>query len=706
MKKSLRWCFVALFALGASRTEAQLFQGPYGAGGTWNIYEVVPDTLLWVDALEDAQGRIQEGVSGNLVSLHSLEENVFVQSIAGGGDVWLGLTDREGMAPAGMSGGLPAPQEANTLPDPFTQGWAWTSGEPFTFQNWGGGEPNDSGGEDVAHIRGDGMWNDHKSGLGFDDPIAPTLQPGTSTDELAGPLFKYVIEYNTQAGSPFPGIENPGPPTVFPAERLAGPLGTAGNWSIIEYRAFGTATEPALNVVRQIQDIQSGDLDAEVYTLDVPYLDITDPDTNANGGGIITTPPIPYPSDTPGLDDDDIISVAHARIRVQEPGEYTFNVHSDDGFGLRIFGAEFSDVQGNGSLDPISRNTMQHAANTGDSNTQAVTTLAAGEYNVEFMSWERGGGAFYEVTAAKGNFVGGAAGTQAQWLAVGDPSELPQRTVNPEAGFASLTRPLEIYNLNNIVPADGLELLREDILEAIADGTTTASSDDGEIFVIDDNNIVTNGCPFGNFPHDGNVVQFPNTNGNLDNFSTAIFGTFVLDDGDAEGGETLEVTVHVDSDDRSMFRIIGESFDDISANELFDVDGDEVMFADIDVCNTNYSGLITLTEGVEYNFEAYHVENGGDAGMQVLFANGDFLFDPNPDEFSPLVLPGGQGTTFARNIGFLLVPEVEGLPGDYNSDGVVDTADIDLQAVAMKTPMDNLATFDENGDGTINETTA
>jgi uncharacterized protein (TIGR02588 family) len=38
-------------------------------------------------------------------------------------------------------------------------------------------------------------------------------------------------------------------------------------------------------------------------------------------------------------------------------------------------------------------------------NTQAVVDLAAGEYNIEFMSWERGGGAFYELTAAKGDFV-------------------------------------------------------------------------------------------------------------------------------------------------------------------------------------------------------------------------------------------------------------------------------------------------------------
>ncbi len=43
------------------------------------------------------------------------------------------------------------------------------------------------------------------------------------------------------------------------------------------------------------------------------------------------------------------------------------------------------------------------------------------------------------------------------------------------------------------------------------------------------------------------------------------------------------------------------------------------------------------------------------------------------------------------------------LPGDYNEDGMVDTADIDLQAMAMKTPTENLATYDENNDGLVDE---
>ena len=70
------------------------------------------------------------------------------------------------------------------------KGWAWTSGEPVTFTAFGGGEPNDWNagvpGEDAAHLRGDGLWNDNGGGFLADDPIVPVLQPGTSQLAHAG----------------------------------------------------------------------------------------------------------------------------------------------------------------------------------------------------------------------------------------------------------------------------------------------------------------------------------------------------------------------------------------------------------------------------------------------------------------------------------------------------------------------------------------
>ncbi len=42
-----------------------------------------------------------------------------------------------------------------------------------------------------------------------------------------------------------------------------------------------------------------------------------------------------------------------------------------------------------------------------------------------------------------------------------------------------------------------------------------------------------------------------------------------------------------------------------------------------------------------------------------------------------------------------------GTPGDYNNDGAVDVLDIDLQAGAIADPAPDLATYDENGDGVV-----
>ncbi len=44
-----------------------------------------------------------------------------------------------------------------------------------------------------------------------------------------------------------------------------------------------------------------------------------------------------------------------------------------------------------------------------------------------------------------------------------------------------------------------------------------------------------------------------------------------------------------------------------------------------------------------------------------------------------------------------------GLPGDYNNDGVLDAEDINLQSGAMKSADPDLATFDENDDGAVDE---
>lgn len=90
---------------------------------------------------------------------------------------------------------------------------------------------------------------------------------------------------------------------------------------------------------------------------------------------------------------------------------------------LRIRNAWFHRVSGDGTIDPGSPDTVLHPADTGDSDTRAVANLAAGDYEVEFFWWERGGGDYGELYAAKGSFSNDE--DTDTWVLIGDAGGLP-----------------------------------------------------------------------------------------------------------------------------------------------------------------------------------------------------------------------------------------------------------------------------------------
>lgn len=115
-------------------------------GGNGHYYVVVNhgDTISWEDAEALAASLTFNGQSGHLATITSSQENAFLFDTFGNSvrTKWLG-----GFQPAGS-------QE----PD---GGWQWITGEPFNYTNWGGGEPNNSGGQEnhlLAYT--DGFWND------------------------------------------------------------------------------------------------------------------------------------------------------------------------------------------------------------------------------------------------------------------------------------------------------------------------------------------------------------------------------------------------------------------------------------------------------------------------------------------------------------------------------------------------------------------
>jgi len=74
-------------------------------------------------------------MGGHLVTVTSQSENNFIFNLWPSG--WIGLTDEvvEGQ-------------------------WRWVTGEPFSWSNWNGGEPNNAGNEDYIQFVGGGKWND------------------------------------------------------------------------------------------------------------------------------------------------------------------------------------------------------------------------------------------------------------------------------------------------------------------------------------------------------------------------------------------------------------------------------------------------------------------------------------------------------------------------------------------------------------------
>jgi hypothetical protein len=412
------------------------------------------------------------------------------------------------------------------------------------------------------------------------------------------------------------------------------PAPTAGNFSVREVRdlAQGNVYEAVNNALSGTGTITQGQLSR---------LDVADPETNAAGGPVITaTPPTPFLTNTPGVADDNILTIAKGRVSVPSSGDWTIQVRSDDGFALRVVGQTFNSVNGAGQIDPLDPSTIMFYGGTGDANTRGVINLAAGVYDVEFVNWEGGGGAYYEVTTAKGAATSGNGLPGAPFLLMGDTTVIPG-TINTLrlTGNATIRTAAEGTagggTANNIAEARNLI--------TIAEGAALT------------NNGTTNTVQVG----DGQPNPFP-AGTPADEFAMKITGQFLLDDGDATPGESIQLTFGTFSDDGSQLRILGQDFDGVNDFDpgatniatLVDVAGDMSLTADYFTGNTNAFGRITLTEGT-FDFEAYMFEGGGGANHSIFYSLGDKLATGMDSSFVQL--------TTAANLlgaeGWALVPE-------------------------------------------------
>lgn len=128
MSSSTKWIRLATSCSGFLFTmlvTGQLIAQPVLNPANGHSYVVVNQYLLWPDARVAAAAAAPLGFKSYLATITSEAEYEFVtNNVPGFQFTWLG-------------GYQPNP---NVPPD---QGWAWVTGEPWVYENWTTGEPND-----------------------------------------------------------------------------------------------------------------------------------------------------------------------------------------------------------------------------------------------------------------------------------------------------------------------------------------------------------------------------------------------------------------------------------------------------------------------------------------------------------------------------------------------------------------------------------
>ena len=186
----------------------------------------------------------------------------------------------------------------------------------------------------------------------------------------------------------------------MPLDGIPGPEGSKDGWGFRQIWNGGTVGSLDAAIELALDPNAAG---ADIHDVILPFINHEE-SGNPGGGGFFPGDE-PLPAEDEGLTTDDFVLVAHANVR-HEGGPLTIGIHTDDGFGLRLIGGEFTEVHGGGSIDPNFSQIMRFPGNTADSNTRGVISdLPAGTYILEFITWERGGGAYFEVYAAAGEYA-------------------------------------------------------------------------------------------------------------------------------------------------------------------------------------------------------------------------------------------------------------------------------------------------------------
>ena len=470
-----------------------------------------------------------------------------------------------------------------------------------------------------------------------------------ATAWTAGSQHTYTLEIDDTQGrtlSQEGSFSFPNP--FFPREDLKGPTVVSNAWAL--RWIFGGGTVSGATVITNIESVGTAAFTGA-------SVDMTNQVINFGTGGFMgNDTPIPDElfNDPSGLwIGDDYILLAIGHIVIPETGDYTFGVHSDDGFAFRIRGGTAISVSGNGQLDPVDPEAVIHPADTGDSNTRAVFHLNQGVYRVEWLFFERGGGDFGEFYAAKGAFQND--GDTTDWKLVGD--------TTPSEEFSYLGVDDEGWTVVSSDPGGDLLV---DWFSAFADlEATGGASTNYTSMNIGDPNTNAGTSPFPK-----------NTSADDDNFAIRANATLVV-----PTAGTYEIGFN--SDDGAYVSIDGGTFTEIISNATglsLIQDPADTVICDCLTGASMTSATITLAAG-SYPIEAGFFDNTGGAFLRVWAAEVGAV--------NPPVLSAEGGGTYQTAEGLRLT---DAEPGSGGGGGEIE--------LSVSRSGDNL-TIEWTGGGTL-----
>lgn len=244
-------------------------------------------------------------------------------------------------------------------------------------------------------------------------------------------LHSYTVNAKDQSNPATPNITATGNlqmPVLPPV--IAGPAGTTSGWGVREFRggpAYGTIVTAVDTLSGLTEPLPvTGIFDGSAPVMN--HGDLTGATTGGSKGNFNND--LPFIGST-GVEDDNIAFVGKSQLVIPSAGDYSFSVHVDDGFALRISGGpagntgRFTSSNRNtatNGIDPADPQTIFYSGGSADAYTTGIYNFSApGTYDILMVAYEGTGGAYYELAWAPGAFKWDY--QTATWTLVGNPND-------------------------------------------------------------------------------------------------------------------------------------------------------------------------------------------------------------------------------------------------------------------------------------------